>query len=558
MACRTSARLKNKRATNGTITLDSSINSAYQKLPSKRRKTAADITHIVKEKTAERKIRGVCGNLKLVTEMPLEILDEIFSHLQPADLLHLSQANKSLHSILLSRRAQSVWKASFANLQDSENPPPQIPSDITYPNYALLLFGTYCQYPSRTISTADPTVTGLWFQCPAWSLKLPKGKRRCLYIKEDCERVLHEKGRLKDNQTLLKDFTEAQMKFCRERIAEGSSRFGWAQRLKQKRKNDLQSIRLERQKQVSVKLRAEGWGPELDFLGPDGIANLPGADKAQALTERIWSNILPALIEFLEEIRVIRLERERKDLIQCRMEILYPEYEEYLKTRPYHLSHPAFADICGEEPLRALIFSTPADDIFQLPNYDQLKNDFAKASKAWVESRSRMLEALLPPNSPRLDLAATFFRCRWCKEPISYPRILKHICLIANKIKYKPSGEDVELYKFAWRGRPWNFGGDQVEFNEEAAGYARDIISVCGADPQEVSAEAMNELDCRVECLRCSQVVRKVRLAMRWTTAVRGRQHLMFRSYSFRDLPRSSMKLKTTTEKSGKALVGSC
>ncbi|KAG6875184.1 hypothetical protein C0993_010446, partial [Termitomyces sp. T159_Od127] len=430
---------------------------------------------------------------------------------------------------------------SFANLQDSENPPPQMPSDITYPNYALLLFGTYCQscfkvpgpfvhwagrlrfclacIDKKTISTADPTVTGLWLQCPAWSLKLPKGKGRCLYIKEDCERVLQEKGRLKDNQTLLNDFTEAQIKVCQERSEHASLCSRWAQGLWKKRKKDLNSMRLERQRQVSVKLRAEGWGPELDFLGPDGIANLPGADKAQALTERIWSNILPALIEFLEEIRVIRLERERNDLIQCRMEMLYPRYEEYLQTRPHRLPHPAFADICGEEPFRALIFSTPADDHSPLPKPDQLKNDFAKASKAWVESRSQMLEALLPSNCPRLDIAATFFRCQWCTEPISYPRILKHSCLSTSKIRSKPSDEDLELYKYAWRGWPWNLGGDQVEFNEEAAGYARDIISVCGADPQEVSAEAMNELDCRVECLRCSQGVRKVRLAMRWTTA---------------------------------------
>ncbi|KAG6867137.1 hypothetical protein C0993_006412, partial [Termitomyces sp. T159_Od127] len=497
-----------------------------------------------------RRIKVARGEPKLVTEMPLDILDQIFGLLQPADLLHLSQANKSLHNILLDRRAQSIWKASFANLQDSENPPPQMPSDITYPNYALLLFGTYCQgcfkvpgpfvhwagrlrfclacIDKKTISTADPTITRLWLQCPAWDLRLPKGKGLCAYIKEDYERVIHERGRLKDNQTLLKDLTEARIKFCEERSAHASLCSVWAHSLKQKRKTDLQSMRLERQKQrsevVLIVLQVffesvTGWGPELDFLGPNRITSLPGIDKRQPLADRIWSNILPALIEFLDEIRVIRLEGERKDLMQSRMAILYPEYEEYLKTQPYCSPLPAFADICGEEPFRALIFSTPADDDFELPNPDQLKNDFAKASKAWVESRSQMLEALLPPNSPRLDLAATFFRCRWCKEPISYPRILKHICLITSQIKYKPSGEDVELYKFAWRGRPWNFGGDQVEFNKEAAGYARNIISACGADPQEVSAEAMNELDRRVECLRCSQVVRKARLAMRWTTA---------------------------------------
>ncbi|KAG6901445.1 hypothetical protein C0995_011958, partial [Termitomyces sp. Mi166 len=86
---------------------------------------------------------------------------------------------------------------------------------------------------------------------------------------------------------------------------------------------------------------------------------------------------------------------------------------------------------------------------------------------------------------------------------------------------FKPSGDDVELYDLAlWPERPWNFGGNQVEFDEEAAEYARDVITVCGGDPRQVSAEAMDEFDRRVECLRCSQAKRKGRLAMRWTTAI--------------------------------------
>ncbi|KAG5341400.1 hypothetical protein C0989_010766 [Termitomyces sp. Mn162] len=444
---RTSARLKNRKTTAAPAIQDSSSRN-----PPKRHKTVASPTSTVEEKPPERKIRGTRGKLKLITEMPFDILYETFSHLHPVDLLHLSQASKSLHDILLNRRAQSVWK-------------------------------THAQ------------------QC-----------------------------------------------------------FFWVQGQKMKRKMDLQTLRSQRQKayafissktsfmtyslrSICKRLRAEGLrslllhcmgdSPKMPQVGAlnwifwdQGGSPTYLEQTYHKRTDRIWSHIRPEVIDFLQEIRVICSQKERKELIQSRMIILYPKYDDYLNTQPRRFPLPGFADICGEAPFRSLIFSTPADNDFTLSDSDRLKDYFAEACKTWFESRSHALEALLPSECPRLDTAAAFFRCQWCKEPISYPRILKHKCLIISQANFKPSGDNVELYDLAVASeRPWNFGGDQVEFDEEAAECARDIIAVCGADPREVSAEVMNELDRRVECLRCSQA--KGRPAMRWTTAVRDQQHIM-------------------------------
>ncbi|KAG5716212.1 hypothetical protein E4T56_gene10745 [Termitomyces sp. T112] len=514
---RTSARLKNRKTTAAPAIQDSSSRN-----PPKRHKTVASPTSTVEEKPPERKIRGTRGKLKLITEMPFDILYETFSHLHPVDLLHLSQASKSLHDILLNRRAQSVWKTSFVNIQAGENPPPNMPPDMTYPNYALLLFGTVCQICCKVPGIYVHWAARLRFCLACMDFKRPSPAQTRSLERSGHYALFGLSGCPKENIVVSmsrKTFIQTQVKLSRERTEHAQQCFFWVQGQKMKRKMDLQTLRSQRQKAICKRLRAEGWGPELDFLGPRRIPNLPGANKPQALTDRIWSHIRPEVIDFLQEIRVICSQKERKELIQSRMIILYPKYDDYLNTQPRRFPLPGFADICGEAPFRSLIFSTPADNDFTLSDSDRLKDYFAEACKTWFESRSHALEALLPSECPRLDTAAAFFRCQWCKEPISYPRILKHKCLIISQANFKPSGDNVELYDLAVASeRPWNFGGDQVEFDEEAAECARDIIAVCGADPREVSAEVMNELDRRVECLRCSQA--KGRPAMRWTTAI--------------------------------------
>ena len=57
------------------------------------------------------KIRGRRGHLKMVVEMPFDILLEMFQYLTPLDLLNLSKANHAFRSLLLDRStALHLWK----------------------------------------------------------------------------------------------------------------------------------------------------------------------------------------------------------------------------------------------------------------------------------------------------------------------------------------------------------------------------------------------------------------------------------------------------------------
>ncbi|KAG5341405.1 hypothetical protein C0989_010771 [Termitomyces sp. Mn162] len=198
------------------------------------------------------------------------------------------------------------------------------------------------------------------------------------------------------------------------------------------------------------------------------------------------------MITFLEGIRVKRLEEQRERLVQKRMTLLLPLYKEYLGTLQHSYRAPGFPDICAEEPFRSLIFSTPIDTTLTLADFAAWKDDIPRACKARAESQH----------------------------------------------DFKPSGDNVELYKFAlgydYRGsqdeaghalsfqRPWNFGGAQVKYDTQAASSAKEIIGLCGADPRSVSKQTMDELDVRVECLRCGQGKRgrTGRLTMTWSKAI--------------------------------------
>jgi len=87
-----------------------------QQQPRKRQKTANSVEIVKKddgdvvEKMKQSRVKGKRGHLQFVTEMPVDILLEIFSNLEPIDLLHLSRASKSLRNLLTSNNTAYIWK----------------------------------------------------------------------------------------------------------------------------------------------------------------------------------------------------------------------------------------------------------------------------------------------------------------------------------------------------------------------------------------------------------------------------------------------------------------
>ncbi|KAG6836736.1 hypothetical protein H0H93_004142 [Arthromyces matolae] len=358
--------------------------------------------------------KGQLGLLAPIIDMPLDILYEVFSLLLPVDLLQLCRANKSLRKILLDRRATPIWKAAFTSL---EFPPPAMLKDMSYPGYALLIFG------------------------------------------EECHR-----------------------------------------------------------------LTAEGWGDELNSLSNWEHHRIPGADKAEELNERIWKKIRPEATAYLQRKHAEVLARNRRYLVERRMHLFKLVYTQYLKDHSNPSPVIRFADLCVQEPFLSLIFTTPATTEVTLGDFEAKQSHISGISQVWFESRSRELKDLLPPELPSLDLAVAIFRCVWCKKPISFPRMLRHYCLIIGHDGFKPANNNADIYEYFTHSmdKPWNFGGNQVLFDKTTSDHAQDVVALCGAEPLKATATFMDELDCRLECLRClhGKRSRTGRLVMPWSYTI--------------------------------------
>ena len=71
-------------------------------------------------------------------------LFEVFSHLTPKDIIHLSRTSRIFRDTLMMKNATSVWKAARERCGA-----PECPSTMSEPQWAILLFGNLCQVCKR-------------------------------------------------------------------------------------------------------------------------------------------------------------------------------------------------------------------------------------------------------------------------------------------------------------------------------------------------------------------------------------------------------------------------
>lgn len=64
-----------------------------------------------------RKIKGRRGKLKVMTELPFDILLEIFGYLEPLDLLNISRATKELRAFITGENTTVLWKQVYMSFQ---------------------------------------------------------------------------------------------------------------------------------------------------------------------------------------------------------------------------------------------------------------------------------------------------------------------------------------------------------------------------------------------------------------------------------------------------------
>ncbi|KAK0184629.1 hypothetical protein F5146DRAFT_938432 [Armillaria mellea] len=122
--------------------IDSSSRPAHKRI-----KIASSNGHeVVCRQTSTRRVVNLKQRAKLsmLPTLPLDILFEIFGHLHPLDLLHLTRTTKDFRRVQFvqspTRSSMTVWKSSLANIPGL----PPCPEDMSHLAWTSLVFDHFC------------------------------------------------------------------------------------------------------------------------------------------------------------------------------------------------------------------------------------------------------------------------------------------------------------------------------------------------------------------------------------------------------------------------------
>ncbi|KAJ7444819.1 hypothetical protein FB451DRAFT_70951 [Mycena latifolia] len=493
------------------------------------------------------------GKLRFITEMPLDILFEIFGQLYPADLLNISRSSKALRNIILRKSVAFIWKQAFLNFTDG--PPPPCPDDLNEVQYANLLWGKHCffcgvfttlvvwQCRIRTckgcIQTSNFTLLGRYAGlrdtaqevCPKWHHSNSVGY---ICVTSDLEAIRKQLNELDETKTDTREFIQNSQQISRAKTQHANLCRSWEHLQKLRRRIEHKDVRETRKIAILGKLEKLGWSDEL-YRGAtmSALLTLPAFKQNKELTERMWTNMEPELITFLAETKRRRLEDERIRVLRSRISVLATAAEQHLSIMPISEPRPSISDLCAMPEYRAILES-PSGTKITKDDFAELLTHLSDQTDRWQKSNIEILLRLLPSfkssskqrgkkgsDAAPLDLCTIFFRCHSCQEPIPYPRILSHACLLNESAKDEEEHTEEKgdlLYRACYH-LPWIQSQKGIAFDTEASNITTMLVKLCRQDSKTLTSAMMEELEPRFECLRCPHP-RQGRLVMQWRIAL--------------------------------------
>ncbi|PBK65738.1 hypothetical protein ARMSODRAFT_1022171 [Armillaria solidipes] len=255
--------------------------------------------------------------LERVSETSLDVLLEIFSHLEPRDLLHLCRTNKFLRSILLNRNSLSVWRGARQSLNDL----PDLPEDLSEPCYASLLFDKYCQFCLHATSLVQWASRTRCCRHCLQNTEIPtldKQSTRIIpvivpsflydgttYFYVPSMMLLNEEAKdMLDDETSFNDWCGKKKAYLVAIEAHGDMCDTWLAKRLDAHKGELSTIRRKRLEAVIERLKALGWEDLIYRVPWKKIATHKLVAQSKPLIERAWRKMEPVMVEFMKELQL--------------------------------------------------------------------------------------------------------------------------------------------------------------------------------------------------------------------------------------------------------------
>jgi hypothetical protein len=241
------------------------------------------------------------------------------------------------------------------------------------------------------------------------------------------------------------------------------------------------------------------------------------------------------LIDILVVLKGKRLEAERRATLSKRQNIAFTLLKAYKLERPATDIIPGPADVCEMHEFKTIIEDTPygvqvTEETFRraMARLPQLINEWRSAKDAElvhimndsVESEHSQSNGSDGENNRKqLELATSLFQCKICCGTIPYPQILIHACTHDLRYTWRHSDDPRCALWCNLLDEPWNIGGEKIGIDNQAKPAGRLIVETCGLDPDTATAQEMDDLDPRLECVKCYSEM-SGRLIMGWKMAV--------------------------------------
>ncbi|KAI0078194.1 hypothetical protein K474DRAFT_969502 [Panus rudis PR-1116 ss-1] len=488
------------------------------------------------------------ASLDRLPDLPADILCEIFSHLEPLDLIHLIRTNKALRRFLLNRNATSVWKAARQHVDLL----PERPSFLSEPAYANLMFDPHChacltgnihntifafnvRYCNRCKNnlTVDSWAlgggrNGLTNGLTADMFNHVMGDRkRVLYHKPEVEGIWQTWTNLQGDDARQK-FMEERRAYVREISAHVKLCERWFIARRASRSGELQEMKQAKLQRLSDL----GWGEELEFMKPNyfQIKEHNLFRQAKKINDRTWQEMKDPLVNVLKKVKKDRLIAERKKMYRTRLNLLVEVLKKNLNAKRDTSSdycQPSFVDYAMMPEVRQVLeWPIQAENLPELIN--KLGPLIPHLSLQWQLHCDQRLSALAHAGTgtfPEADsgilyLATTFFDCTSCrKRGMRYPGVAGHECLRHRYYGFYRDEEVSYIYddvvQCVDRCRPWSCECLTVSRSSQVA---RSIVRACGKDPDITTRADMLDLDPRLCCLSCSRP--GALMVMTWLGAV--------------------------------------
>ncbi|KAF9000522.1 hypothetical protein BDZ89DRAFT_1082273 [Hymenopellis radicata] len=395
-------------------------------------------------------VRGKRGILEKITDTPLDVLFEIFSYLEPLDLLRISRTTKDLRQLLMSKSSAFIWER--ARLATEGLPP--IPDDLNDPQYINLLFDKHCHecgngftqsvqwearlrlckncLQSNSIMTANiehlaqlsTRYSDLAAITPKYILVTSSGryssKRTTYYHLATYQRLAAESVKASDFRAWI------------------APKYGESMALSTSCKPYERcwlALRDQRLSSILERLKADGWTEELkDASTLDTVRSHKLVNQAKVLTDRIWDNIEPTLTALMTIVRDELLAKKIRTAVPRRIRLVIDLCKPILSTMPEIPVIPDPSFIPNLQPFRDIIKNTPYNQDLNDDDLAEALTTLPDICTSWRQQQEDDLTSKLCALGRDVDLSLVVnaFTCANCScdsNPVlHYPYFASHAC----------------------------------------------------------------------------------------------------------------------------------